>query len=181
MFYFVEDFPQIEENTRTVIISNKIIGKKFLFKRFKDKLLFPDWFGYNYHAFYDLMTQLYYWFPEENVRIYHKSLPVLFPKSMRTYLDYLNLIDVEWEKFTERANITRQDAEKHPDHYIPFEGVRPWWEEKPKIFNVYFRKRDESFVKDILHNYSWDYRKCMQFDETGMIDIKYTDRYPRGE
>ena len=37
MFYFVEDFPQIEENTRTVIISKKIIGKKSLLKCYNDR------------------------------------------------------------------------------------------------------------------------------------------------
>ena len=177
MFYFIEDFPHVEDNTRTVIISNKIIGKKSLLKCYNDKLLFPDFFGYNYDAFYDCMVQLNCYFPEQEVKICHESLPSLNDKDMQIYLDTLNQVDVEWERDTERIELFQQYARNHPDKVIT--GGASCDNYSSKIFNVYFRKRDESFVKDILYQYSWDYRKCMQFDVTGMIDIKYTDRYPR--
>ena len=177
MFYFVDEMPQVEQNVKTVIVSKRLFGKKMLFKRYKDALLFPDWFGYNFHAFYDLMTQLYYYFPEKEVRIYHKSLPMLLPKDMKEYLDWLNLIDVEWERFTEQADITRAYAEKHPEKFIVIEGVPAWWNEQPKIFNVFFRKKEESYVKDLLSKYSWDYRQCITFDEMGATNIDYIKRY----
>ena len=177
MFYFVEDFPLVEQNVKAVIVSKRILGTRMLFKRFKVELLFPDWFGYNFHVFYDIMTQLYYNFPEKEVRIYHQGLPLLLPKDMKEYLDWLNLIDVEWERFAERADITRAYAEKHPERYTKTEGITTWWNEQPKIFNVYFRKRDESYVKDILSKYSWDYRQCISFDETGADNIDYIKHY----
>ena len=67
----------------------------------------------------------------------------------------------------ERAGITRQYAKEHPEKYIHRDEVTAWWERQPKIFNVYFRKEDESYVKEILQKYSKDYRKCIYFDEKG--------------
>ena len=186
MFYFVNNFPDQTDDVRTVCIKSTMSNMNELFDFYKTALEFPYPYSketrYNYYAFHEIMMELD-WLSEKEVRIIHDSLPPLKEDIMGDlYLDVLNLIDVEWEKRPECAEIFRQYAEKHPNRFISFdEGVRRWWKEKPKIFNVYFRKRDESFVKDILYQYSWDYRKCMQFDEKGHVDIKYTDRYSRDE
>lgn len=177
MLYFVDKFPNVECDAKTVIVQKTIMGKQQLFKRYGDSLQFPDWFGNNFDAFYDIMAQLYYFIQESSVNIYHDGLPSLLPKDMHNYIDILNLVDVEWEKFTERANITKQYATEHPESFISIDGVSPWWDEKPIIFNVYFRKQDEAYVKNVLSKYSWDYRKCMHFDETGMMKIEYNERY----
>ena len=80
MFYFVENFPQVEDNVKTVIVNKRILGTRMLFKRFKVELLFPDGFGYNFHAFYDIMTQLYYNFPEKRSGYIIKVFRCFCPK-----------------------------------------------------------------------------------------------------
>ena len=136
MFYFVEEIPPIEKGVRTVIISKRIFGTRMLFRRFKDDLLFPKGFGYNFHAFWDWMTQLYYWFPEKEVRIYHKSLPLLLKRNMKEYIDILNLIDAENEKFPEQAEIAKSYSEKHPEAFMPVDGLLPWWDYRPKYIKM---------------------------------------------
>lgn len=177
MFYFVEEIPPIEKGVRTVIISKRIFGTRMLFRRFKDDLQFPKGFGYNFHAFWDWMTQLYYWFPEKEVRIYHKSLPLLLKRNMKEYIDILNLIDAENEKFPEHAEIAKRYSEKHPEAFMPVDGLLPWWDYRPKVFNVYFLHQDEQYVKKLLSDYSWDYRKCISFNESGTEQIDYKFRY----
>ena len=175
MFYFVDQFPDMEDNAKTIIVQKTIIGKQQLFKHYGDSLRFPDWFGGNFDAFYDMMSQLNIFSPERIVEIFHDSLPQLLFEDICNYIDVLNLVDVEWERFSERADIAKQYSRKHPERFISLDGVSPWWDEKPIIFNVYFRKQDEAFVKDILLKYSKDYRKCIHFDEMGNMVIDYNE------
>lgn len=182
MFYFVENMPEPTASVRSVCINHTINGMDELFELFKKKLEFPypysTEYRYNYNAFHEIMMELY-WVPEKEVRIIHDGLPSLDEEIMgHHYLDVLNLIDVEWERFTERANITKQYAEKHPGSVLSFEGALPWWEKRPKEFSVYFRKQDEVLVKGLLSKCSWDYRKCIHFDETGRMEIDYKEHYP---
>ena len=44
----------------------------------------------------------------DEIRIYHDSLPSLNEEDLACYIDYLNIIDVEWEKYDERADIIRE-------------------------------------------------------------------------
>lgn len=171
MLYYVENFPEQAADTKVVYVNNTFHGMDEVLKLFKVVLNFPYPYSseskYNYYAFRDIMEDLY-WLSENEVRIVHESLPSLDEEIMGyQYLDVLNLIDVEWERFMERAGITRQYAKEHPEKYIHRDEVTAWWERQPKIFNVYFRKEDESYVKEILQKYSKDYRKCIYFDEKG--------------
>ncbi|MBQ7433388.1 MAG: hypothetical protein IJ562_04260 [Prevotella sp.] len=63
----------------------------------------------NFDAFRDVMEELE-WIPENEIRIYHETLPSLEKKDLACYIDYLNIIDVEWEKYEERADIVREYA-----------------------------------------------------------------------
>ena len=44
----------------------------------------------------------------DEIRIYHDSLPSLNEEDLACYIDHLNIIDVEWEKYDERADIIRE-------------------------------------------------------------------------
>ena len=96
---------------------------------------------------------------------------------MKEYIDILNLIDAENEKFPEQAEIAKSYSEKHPEAFMPVDGLLPWWDYRPKVFNVYFLHQDEQYVKKLLSDYSWDYRKCISFDESGTEQIDYKFRY----
>ena len=171
MFYYVDKFPDQADGVRSVFVDHSIHGWNELLHVYKEQLSFPKWAGDNLHAFYDVMTQLYYWVPEEEIRICHNGVPAL-DDDMIGYLDFLNLIDVVWEKFTEAADKCRRYAELCPKAFI-FNNDKPWYDYKPKNFNVYFRKEDEPFIKDILTQYSRDYRKCIHIEESGGF---YLDR-----
>lgn len=181
MFYFVNNLPNQTDDVRTVCINSTMSSMNELFDFYKTTLDFPYPYSketrYNYNAFYDIMMELD-WLSEKEVRIIHDSLPALDEEILGNhYLDVLNLIDVEWERFTEHADCTREYVKKHPEKFIAIEGVPAWYDFPPKIFNVYFRRQDESYVKELLSKYSWDYRECMFFDERGCIDINYVKRY----
>lgn len=174
MFFFVDSFPLQARNAKRVFVDKAICNTNELFELYKKELHFPDWFGNNFDAFYDIMSQLNYWVPEEYVGVFHDSLPSLDEQRMSIYLDILNEVDVEWEKFTERAEIRRQYTKKHQENLI---CGHAWWDETPKIFNVFFHRSDEAFVKGMLSKYSWDYRQCMSFDERGSMMINYVKHY----
>lgn len=166
MFYYIENYPEQLDDTICVNINQTFCGIQELFGHYGKTLRFPYNSITNFSAFRDVMGDLE-WLPEKNISVFHDGLPSLSGQEMNNYLDVLNLIDVEWERFMERAGITRQYAKEHPEKFIHRDEVTAWWERQPKIFNVYFRKEDESYVKEILQKYSKDYRKCIYFDEKG--------------
>lgn len=165
MFYFVEKFmPNTNGNDklRLITIDKSVVGKSELFRRFSDLLQFPDYFGRNFDAFYDLISDLY-WLQEEEIVIYHESLPLLDESSLANYLDILNRTDVEWETYNIRA-------EKCKQYMISQGGSIPsncWFDQKPKIFNVYFQQEDKECVERILRIFSKNYRECIHYDEKG--------------
>lgn len=177
MLYFVEKFPNMTKDVKTVVVNNSIKGKKQLFDFYGDELLFPYKTITNFDAFRDVMEELD-WLEEREVSICHESLPLLNEPDMQDYLDYLNLIDAEWEMHTERTNITRQYAHKHPDKFLILNELQSF-NSQPKLFNIFFMKRDEYFVKNILSTYSWDFRRCISFDEKGLETIDFIARYPK--
>lgn len=178
MLYFVNKFPENRCNARLVKVDEATIGKRHLFNRFNTDLSFPEWFGYNFDAFSDILSHLDYWIPEEEIRIIHDNMPKLEEQDMNNYLDVLNYVDARWSLYATRADIVRIYAEKHPDNFIHIDDAPSWWDKRPKIFNVYFQKKDERYVRGVLHNYSWDYRKCIHYDEKGNEDIDFIARYP---
>lgn len=162
MFYYTEIFHMQTENVKSVIIDYSIHELKELFERFRVSLQIPYTTMTNFCAFRDVMEELE-WIPENEIRIYHDSLPSLKEDEMACYIDFLNLIDVEWEKYEERANIIRNYMKK-TGRPIP---ENAWINTPPKMFNVYFKKKDEDMIKHILEKHSKNFRKCIRYDEKG--------------
>lgn len=67
-------------------IPESLNSKENLFKFFKNELNFPEYFGHNWDAFYDLLSDLY-WLNVKEVVIYHNSLPQLNEKDLLLYLE----------------------------------------------------------------------------------------------
>lgn len=174
MFYFVNDCPCESENAKIIVLNDSINSKEKLFEFYGESLKFPYNTVTNFNAFRDVMEELE-WLKEREIKIYHESLPLIDENAMKAYLDYLNLIDVEWEKLPERINIIRQYY-KRIGKTIP---VDSWINRPPKIINIYFQIKLKAYVYRILHDYSWDFRRCISFDEKGQESIDFIAHYPK--
>lgn len=176
MFKFVDKIPQIQDNTiKMVTVSNAIKSKEELLHFFTESLQFPYTTVTNYDAFRDVMEELE-WLAEEEIIIYHESLPSLNSKLLSVYLDVLNLIDVEWKLYEMRAEIIKKYIRSRGE-VVPSDS---WLTQKPKIFNVYFRLEDRKYVEALLKRYSRDYRKCIHYDESGCESIDEEQPSTRG-
>ena len=111
MFYFTDNYQEQTDNIRSVMVNHSIHDLSELFERFRVSLQIPYTTMTNFPAFRDVMEELD-WVQEDEIRIYHDSLPSLDEETLACYLDYLNLIDVEWEKYEERADIVREYMNK---------------------------------------------------------------------
>ena len=171
MFYYVEKFQAPSDHTKVVTINDTIVGKKELLHFYSVTLRFPYTTVTNFDAFRDVMGELD-WLQEEEIVIFHDKLPLLDKQDMASYIDYLNLIDVEWEKSPERAEIVREYLENQGQG-IPLDA---WINQPPKTFNVYFHLKDKAFIEKIIKQYSKDYRKYIKYDERGKpahINIRF--------
>lgn len=174
MFYYTDTCQKQTDNVRSVIVNQSIHDLSELFELFRVSLLIPYTTMTNFPAFRDVMIELD-WLQEDEIRIYHDSLPKLDEESLACYFDYLNLIDVEWEKYEERAGIIRDYFNK-TKQVIPTDA---WINNPPKRFNVFFKKGDEEIVKRLLSKYSKDFRKIICYDERGREYIRKEDFHSR--
>lgn len=163
MFYYVEKFQVQANDAKIVTINSSIGGIKDLLETFRIILRFPYSTVTNLNAFRDVMEELD-WLQEEEIVVYHNSLPLLDEHEMACYIDVLNLIDVEWEKYAERANLIRKHCENRGETIPP----DSWINRPSKVFNVYFRLEDESFIEGMIKKYSKNYRECIHYDERGI-------------
>lgn len=173
MFYFVNEFPKETNHCKIVVVNDSINSIEKLFELYRESLEFPYTTVTNFNAFRDVMEELE-WLQESEIRIYHDGMPLLDENDMKDYLDYLNLIDVEWEKFPERVSIIKQHCMKTGKE-LP---VDSWLYHPTKIIKVYFLSKYKEPVNAILHDYSWDFRECISYDEYGREVIDFVKPYP---
>jgi RNAse (barnase) inhibitor barstar len=67
-----------------------------LFTALSQALEFPDYFGKNWNALLDCLTDLS-WIKHRRVVIKHSDLPPLEPKTLSTYLDILSECVEDWK------------------------------------------------------------------------------------
>ena len=179
MFSFVDKFPVKANNARIIVVNYPYSSLDSLFEFYKHELEFPAPYSneceFNYSAFRDIMEELS-WIPENVINICHESIPSINEEELGgVYLDVLNLIDAEREKFAESNDIFMDYWEEHPEKFQIMGEPTEW--NRRQFFNVYFLHQDEQYVKKLLSDYSWDYRKCISFDESGTEQIDYKFRY----
>jgi len=179
MFYYVNKFPVKAKNVRTIVLNSLFCSLDAIFEFYKQELKFPSPYSneceFNYSAFRDIMEELS-WIPENVINICHESIPSINEEELGgVYLDVLNLIDAEREKFAESNDIFMDYWEEHPEKFQIMGEPTEW--NRRQFFNVYFLHQDEQYVKKLLSDYSWDYRKCISFDESGTEQIDYKFRY----
>ncbi|MBP3219909.1 MAG: hypothetical protein J6M37_05545 [Prevotella sp.] len=167
MFYYTNDFQNQADNVKSVIINHSIQDLNELFELFQISLQIPYSTMTNFAAFRDVMTELD-WIHEGEIRIYHEILPSLDEESLGCYIDVLNLVDVEWRKYEEQADIVK-DFIKQSGKVISKDA---WIHKRPKIFNVFFKNKDEYFIKKLLKQYSKNYQICIHYDKKGLESWK---------
>lgn len=68
-----------------------------LFKQLSEKLKFPSYFGFNWNAVYDCLTDLD-WIEQKRIVIVHDDVPSLSDKEFSTYLRVLDDAVDDWKE-----------------------------------------------------------------------------------
>lgn len=81
----------------TLFVANirTIIGKSYLLKILSEELDFPDYFGHNWDALWDCITDLE-WIDQKNIILVHNSLPSLNNHGLKIYLKILDDAIIYW-------------------------------------------------------------------------------------
>jgi RNAse (barnase) inhibitor barstar len=91
--YFENSFEILD--SKIVLIKNAV-NKNELFKIYVHSLNFPDYFGNNWDALYDCLTDLS-WIEEKILVIIHNDIP-LEESERKTYLDLLSDVVLYWNQ-----------------------------------------------------------------------------------
>ena len=83
-----------------VVHFSGINSKNELLKQYNDKLLFPDYFGFNWDAFLDMLCD-FHWIEQQQIVLVHDDLPVLDKKELNIYLEILLDAIKSWENWEE--------------------------------------------------------------------------------
>ena len=77
MFYYEDKFEKnLTYETKLVTINQSVENIDALLCQFSNSLHFPDYFGYNFDALYDLLGDLS-WLQQKEIIVCHDSLPLL--------------------------------------------------------------------------------------------------------
>jgi RNAse (barnase) inhibitor barstar len=80
-----------------VWIPPNVDKRQELFRRFQVQLAFPNYFGWNWDALYDLLCD-FSWIHEKYITIIHSDLPMQLEKEdARTYLEILRDAVGSWK------------------------------------------------------------------------------------
>lgn len=74
-FFFFEKMPSLSNSEKvTILVPRNIMEKEKLFQLYSLKLNFPSYFGKNWDALYDLLTDLS-WIKFKEILIIHEDIP----------------------------------------------------------------------------------------------------------
>ena len=79
-----------------------ICNKNELFEQLQEKLLLPDYFGYNWDALYDCLRD-FHWIKQKKIALVHDDLPILDESELKTYLDVLMDAVLDWNEYEEHS------------------------------------------------------------------------------
>ncbi len=91
---FEDFYTEMSENAFVVELSN-ITDVSELFNELSYKLIFPNYFGYNWNALSDCLRDLS-WIKNKEIVIIHKSLPSLDEHEFSIYIDLLYNAVLDW-------------------------------------------------------------------------------------
>lgn len=79
-----------------------VIGKKSLLRMLSEELDFPNYFGQNWDALWDCITDLE-WIDQKDIILVHSSLPVLNEHDLKIYLEILDETITFWDESDEHS------------------------------------------------------------------------------
>lgn len=102
-FVFMDNIDKVDilENSYVVDIQQKISNEEELFEIYANALHFPDYFGKNWNAFWDVMADLH-WVPQKNLIIKHHKPLLMSDENLRVYIEILCDTVNHWEKIKDR-------------------------------------------------------------------------------
>ena len=94
----LNNLPESNENVVVVRILPTISDKEELFDIFSRTLSFPDYFGRNWNALSDCLSDLEWLDSKSVIIIVHSEFPRLPHSELHTYLDALQIAQACWIK-----------------------------------------------------------------------------------
>lgn len=79
-----------------VIHVSNIGSKETLFKQLNEKLHFPEYFGNNWDALYDCLTD-FHWINQKGIVLVHDDIPELSKSELTIYMNLLSDAILDWE------------------------------------------------------------------------------------
>jgi len=80
-----------------VVHLSKVKGENELFKQLSDKLLFPNYFGFNWDALFECLRD-FHWIEQQRIILVHDDLPELIEKELKIYLEILIDSIQDWQE-----------------------------------------------------------------------------------
>ena len=77
-------------------------SKDEILKQLNEKLLFPDYFGFNWNALWDMLCD-FSWIEQQKVVLIHDELPNLDERELKIYLKILFDATKAWKKEDEHT------------------------------------------------------------------------------
>ncbi|TXD37719.1 hypothetical protein FRC98_08510 [Lujinxingia vulgaris] len=95
MFLTVPSFHYVQHASELLVIEGQVVrvpsgicSKEDLFQALYERMNFPGYFGFNWDALHDCLTDLG-WIPEHRLSLIHDGFPELSPNERRLYLEVL--------------------------------------------------------------------------------------------
>jgi len=102
-FYYIENEKELHsQNDFYLVKIDCINSKEELLYDYSIKLKFPSYFGFNWDAFKDCLSDLEN-IAQNTVIIYHQELPMLKESDLITYLEILNEAVIQWHKYEDHV------------------------------------------------------------------------------
>ena len=83
-----------------VVHLSDINNETELFEQFNKKLFFPDYFGFNWNALFDMLCD-FNWIKQQRIVLVHDNMPILDEKELNIYLEILLDAVKLWEDWKE--------------------------------------------------------------------------------
>lgn len=97
-FYFDAEAARPSSATdRVVTVPKGIVSRERLFDVLSDALAFPDYWGRNWDALNDMLTDLS-WIEQRRIMLAHEDLPKLGASPIATYIDILCTAVDDWAR-----------------------------------------------------------------------------------
>jgi RNAse (barnase) inhibitor barstar len=97
-FKFIDNTDYNYSSTLFVANIRTTIGKSHLLKTLSEELDFPDYFGCNWDALWDCITDLE-WISQKYIILVHNNLPSLSNHDLKIYLEILDKTVVYWNDY----------------------------------------------------------------------------------